>query len=85
MIYAVAAVLSLDIKTGNSSSLLILAGILIIGLGLFHLLSPRTAWRWEVGWKFKDAEPSDAALMFHRITGVMLIIAAIVIMVISQL
>lgn len=69
----------------KSSDIGILIGFLMIILGLFHLLAPAKAWKLEIGWQFKDAEPSKAALMFHRVIGGLLIIGAIVVIVIFRL
>ena len=46
-----------------------LLGLLVIALGIFNLAVPRTAWYLSYGWRFKDAEPSDAALVLGRIGG----------------
>ena len=40
-----------------------------MALGLFHLISPHTAWYLSHGWRFKDAEPSDLALALNRMGG----------------
>jgi len=47
-------------------------------LGAWLVVSPRSAWMIGHGWKFKGAEPSDAAIVVYRIVGAGLIIAAIV-------
>ena len=44
-------------------------GLLIAAIGLFDLLFPRVSWYLGYGWRFKDAEPSDAALVLSRIGG----------------
>ena len=44
-------------------------GLLLMALGLFHLISPHTAWYLSHGWRFKDAEPSDLALALNRMGG----------------
>ena len=46
---------------------------LFIGIGILNLLFPRTAWFWNVGWQFKKAEPSEAALLMGRVGGVLAI------------
>lgn len=45
------------------------AGILLAFLGSLNLLAPRVSWYLRYGWRFKDAEPSDAALVFTHISG----------------
>lgn len=57
----------------------IFLSLLLLIVGLFNLLLPRKAWNLERGWRYKNAEPSDAALDMHRFIGVVGIIAAIVI------
>ncbi|GAA3409918.1 DUF6199 family natural product biosynthesis protein [Paenibacillus hodogayensis] len=46
---------------------------LFIGVGLLNLFFPRTAWFWNIGWQFRNAEPSDAAVMMGRIGGLLAI------------
>ena len=43
--------------------------IVFVGLGLFLLLAPQVAWFLEWGWRFKNAEPSNAALIVNRVVG----------------
>lgn len=52
-------------------------GILFILIGLFQVVFPRAAWYIEMGWKFKDAEPSEGYLIFSRIIGVLICIIGI--------
>ena len=44
-------------------------GLLLIPVGLFLLISPRTVWYLSHGWRFKNAEPSDLALGLNRLGG----------------
>lgn len=46
-----------------------LLGIVLLGFGLFNIVSPQTAWYLSEGWKFRDAEPSDLALGLARVGG----------------
>ena len=46
-----------------------LLGIVLVGIGLFSIVSPQTAWYLSDGWKFKDAEPSEMALGITRFGG----------------
>ncbi|MBO8170803.1 MAG: hypothetical protein H0Z33_02810 [Bacillaceae bacterium] len=43
-------------------------------MGILGVFSPRTMWFLEIGWKLKDTEPSDLALMANRVVGVFLIL-----------
>lgn len=47
----------------------VLVVIILLGIGLFNILSPQTAWYLSEGWKFRDAEPSDLALGLARAGG----------------
>ncbi|MEF3306738.1 DUF6199 family natural product biosynthesis protein [Paenibacillus sp. GYB003] len=53
--------------------LLKIVPFLFIGIGLLNVIFPRTAWFWNVGWQFKNAEPSEAALLMGRIGGLLAI------------
>ena len=44
--------------------------------GLFNLIAPEASWHLNFGWRYKNAEPSEAALIVARITGGLAIIAA---------
>ncbi len=46
-----------------------LMGLILILLGIFNMAAPEAAWYLEYGWRFRDAEPSEAALLFARIGG----------------
>ncbi|SIS45553.1 DUF6199 family natural product biosynthesis protein [Salimicrobium flavidum] len=45
------------------------AGIFFVAIGAFLLISPRTAWYLEIGWKLRDAEPSELVLIANRVGG----------------
>lgn len=47
---------------------------ILVVIGLFNLLAPRAAWYLEIGWKIKDSEPRDLAIILHRVMGLILII-----------
>ena len=51
-----------------------LAGLLLLAVGAFGTFAPRAAWYLEYGWRFRDAEPSDAALTVQIIGGVILLL-----------
>lgn len=53
--------------------------ILLLGIGLFNIISPYTAWYLQYGWRYKDAEPSDVALTVNRIIGGVAIIISVII------
>ncbi len=55
-------------------------GLLLIITGLLNLCKPEEMWYLSRGWQFKDAEPSDEALEWCRIGGVISIIIGIFVM-----
>ena len=57
-----------------------LAAFILAAVGVFNILSPETAWQLEYGWRFKHAEPSDMALGFNRVGGVIAVIAAVILL-----
>lgn len=56
-------------KNGN-----FLAGLLLAALGAFYTFAPHAAWYLSRGWLYKNAEPSDAALILARISGVIMMV-----------
>ena len=68
LVSAVAAAEGVDnTKQGNFGN--VLAGLILIAFGVFELFAPETAWYLGYGWRYKDAEPSDAALTASRVGG----------------
>lgn len=55
-------------------------GFIILAIGIFNTVSPRTAWFLDVGWKFKDAEPSEEGLGLKRLGGIVMIIIGLAVM-----
>ena len=58
-----------DFQPPRESSGNPLLGLLALAAGVFNLVSPRTAWYLSYGWRFRDAEPSDEALVLGRVGG----------------
>ena len=56
-----------------------LVGLLFIGLGLWNAVSPYSSWYLSHGWRYKDAEPSDAALGFTRFGGIAAIVIGVIV------
>ena len=54
--------------------------VCLIG-GLIYTISPETGWQIGGGWQFRDAEPSDDALVWCRICGVVMLVASVVLFV----
>lgn len=56
----------------------ILGGLLLIAVGLLNVIAPQMLWYLGYGWRYKNAEPSDAAISFGRISGGIAIVIGIV-------
>lgn len=54
-------------------------GLLLIPVGVFCAVWPRAAWELSHGWRFRNAEPSDAALAVNRICGVLVVLVGIIV------
>ena len=52
--------------------------LLLLVIGGINTAWPQAAWYLDVGWKVKDAEPSEAAITWERVVGVVLLIIAAV-------
>lgn len=52
--------------------------LLLLVIGVINTAWPQAVWYMDVGWKVKDAEPSEAALTWGRVVGVVLLIIAAV-------
>ncbi len=48
---------------------------------IITIFAPRMAWYLSSGWKFKNSEPSDGALVFHRLSGIVVAIVTFIILV----
>ena len=51
--------------------------LLLIGIGVFNLAAPQAAWYLSYGWRYKNAEPSDTALIMARVSGVAVLVIAL--------
>ena len=57
-----------------------LISILLFICGALTTAAPRFFWNLKHGWLYKNAEPSDAAINAGRVSGILLMIAAIVLL-----
>lgn len=57
-----------------------LLGLVLIVLGLADAIFPSTSWYFSYGWRFKNAEPSKAALVFGRLVGIFCVILGLVLL-----
>ena len=50
-----------------------LLAMVLSSLGLWNLLAPRSVWYLSSGWRYKNVEPSDGAIIVYRLGGVALL------------
>ncbi|MFC4812922.1 hypothetical protein [Paenibacillus sp. GCM10023250] len=60
-----------------------MGGFLLMLLGLFNALFPYPAWYLSIGWRIKDAEPTEAALFTNRAVGVIAAIVGLIVLISS--
>ena len=53
------------------------AVLLLSLIGVFNLAAPQAAWYLSYGWRYKNAEPSDTALIMARVSGVAVLVIAL--------
>ncbi len=58
----------------------ITGAIILIALGIFDIAFPKVSWYLGYGWRYKNAEPSDAALTFAQVGGVVVIIVGFILL-----
>lgn len=63
-------------KEANVNNFLVIVLFLIVGI--LNIVSPLSSWYLSYGWRYKNSEPSDIALVLCRVSGVICIIIAIV-------
>lgn len=66
-------------QTSDKNGFLI---FLLLAVGIFNTVSPRTAWYLSYGWRYKDAQPSDAALVIGRISGIAALVIGVVMLIV---
>ncbi|WP_078059959.1 DUF6199 family natural product biosynthesis protein [Gracilibacillus timonensis] len=54
-----------------------LAGIILIIVGVIGAIFPYVMWYLEIGWKLKEAEPSDLAIWMNRAGGIIVVIVGV--------
>ena len=52
--------------------------LLLLIVGIINTAWPQATWYLDVGWKVKDAEPSEGAIMYGRVIGIVLLIIAVI-------
>ena len=56
----------------------LIESILIAAVGVWMLAAPKGAWWLSKGWWYKDAEPSDLALLLYRVGGGVLVVMGVI-------
>ena len=59
---------------------LAIMGVLLILLGVLYVLRPQLAWKishWGKRWMYRDAEPTDSAIIFTIVIGVIAILVGL--------
>ena len=64
-----AEALAQEVPKASGGGGMALFGLLLIALGIWNVASPRSVWYLSYGWRYKDVEPSDAALVLGRVGG----------------
>ncbi len=54
-----------------------LIGFVLVLFGVGIILTPRAAWMIKYGWHYKDSEPSETAILFQRVSGVIVVIIGV--------
>lgn len=65
-------------RTSNTNPLV---ALLLCGVGIFNLAAPKASWYLSYGWRFKDAEPSDAYMALARIGGGIAIVIGVIMLI----
>ena len=60
---------------------MLLMAVICAVTGLIYVISPKTGWKISKGWQYNSEEPSEKALVWGRISGVALVIVAVILVV----
>lgn len=63
-------------SSGSSKNYLII--IILLAGGIWNMVSPKSSWYLSYGWRYKNAEPSDEALIITRVGGILAVIIAVI-------
>ena len=65
-------------KTGKNVALI----FILLAVGAVNAVWPKATWYLEMGWKIRDAEPSEAALGWNRGIGIVAVVIAVIMIII---
>ena len=68
-------------KGAASSGANPLLALLLCCVGIFNLAAPKASWYLSYGWRFKDAEPSDAYMALARIGGGIAVVIGVIMLI----
>ena len=68
-------------RAASSGSNHSFVALLLCGVGIFNLAAPKASWYLSYGWRFKDAEPSDAAITLSRIGGAIAVVIGVIMLI----
>ena len=68
-------------ETERASDTNPLVALLLCGVGIFNLAAPKASWYLSYGWRFKDAEPSDAYMALARIGGGIAVVIGVIMLI----
>lgn len=74
LLLILALLLTATIQPGTSRLGQVVLGIACMVLGGVTIAFPRGMWFLAFGWRYRDAEPSEAALVMDRLGGGLLIL-----------
>lgn len=57
-----------------------LPGLLLILFGAVGAAAPKAVWYLDCGWRYRNAEPSDLALLVHRVGGGIAVLVGLVLL-----
>lgn len=63
-------------KAAGKSTATVLTSLIVALFGVIIAVFPNVSWYVSYGWRYKNAEPSDAALIFARVSGILIVVAA---------
>ena len=67
-------------STINISFGRIALAIVLAAIGIWQMSSPASAWHWNYGWRFKNAEPSELSLAMGQASGGIMLVLAIILL-----
>ena len=64
-------------KASGKSHATVLATVIVALFGVIAAVFPKASWYLSYGWRFKNAEPSEAALILARVSGILVAVVSV--------